>query len=211
MTGNFDNWTVKNDPLTATEEANGYSKQIKFEKREKIVFKFVVDGDWRVSSNYKIEKDAAGIENNYIDADELVELQEFEVDDTPAAAPVAAVDPELKEEVEPAQFHTVSVPDAISKAASAEPSDLSNVSTRGSSFAAVLIPSGNDHSDSAFEQIDETPTTSVINSRIINPVAEEKDNSTITSVSNSSIEPTDSRAKAKKENLLTKFKGLFRY
>lgn len=205
MTGNFDNWTVKNDPLTATEEANGYSKQIKFEKREKIVFKFVVDGDWRVSPNYKIEKDAAGIENNYIDADELVELQEFEVDDTPAAA----VDLELKEEVEPAQFHAVAAPEAISKAASSEPSDLSNVSTRGSSFAAVLIPSGNDHS--AFEQIDETPTTSVINSRIINPLVEEKDNSTITSVSNSSIEPTDSRAKAKKENLLTKFKGLFRY
>lgn len=207
MTGNFDNWSVKNDPLTATEEANGYSKLIKFEKREKIVFKFVVDGDWRVSSNYKIEKDEAGIENNYIDADELVELQEFEVDDTPAAA--AVVVPELKEEVEPAQLHAVAAPDVTSKATSAEPSDLSNVSTRGSSFAAVLIPSGNDHS--TFEQIDETPTTSVINSRIINPVVEEKDNSTITSVSNSSIEPTDSRAKAKKENLLTKFKGLFRY
>lgn len=174
------------------DETQVYTKLIKFDNREKIIFKFVINGEWKVSPDYKIVTDETGNENNYIDADELVELQEFEVEDEPVVAPVPV--PVL--------------PAEKSKSESAEPSDLSNVSTRGSSFAAVLIPSGNDHS--AFEEIDQTPTTSLINSQIINPAVEEKDTSTITSVSNSSIEPP-AETKAKKENLVSKFKGLFKY
>lgn len=79
VTGNFDNWAKANAPLA--KESGTFSDQIRVDKRQKLVFKFVVNGtDWVTSEGYKREFDENGIENNYIDADELVEVEEFEQD-----------------------------------------------------------------------------------------------------------------------------------
>lgn len=79
VTGNFDNWAKANAPLA--KESGTFSDQIRVDKRQRLVFKFVVNGtDWVTSEGYKREFDENGIENNYIDADELVEVEEFEQD-----------------------------------------------------------------------------------------------------------------------------------
>lgn len=79
VTGNFDNWAKANAPLTR--EAGTFKDQVWVDKKQKIVFKFVLNGtEWVTSEGYKKEFDGNGIENNYIDADELVEVEEFEQD-----------------------------------------------------------------------------------------------------------------------------------
>lgn len=79
VTGNFDGWTRTNTPLV--KENGKYKGSIRVRNRQKVVLKFVINGsDWRVSEDYKTEHDSEGIENNYIDADELIEMQEFEQD-----------------------------------------------------------------------------------------------------------------------------------
>lgn len=79
VTGNFDNWAKTNAPLAR--EAGTFRDPVRVNKRQKIVFKFVVNGtDWVTSERYKKELDENGIENNYIDADDLVEVEEFEQD-----------------------------------------------------------------------------------------------------------------------------------
>ena len=79
VTGNFDNWAKASAPLAR--EAGTFKDQVRVDKKQKIVFKFVVNGtDWVTSEGYKKEFDENAIENNYIDADELVEVEEFEQD-----------------------------------------------------------------------------------------------------------------------------------
>lgn len=79
VTGNFDNWAKGNAPLA--KESGTFRDQIRVDKKQKLVFKFVVNGtEWVTSESYKKELDDNGIENNYIDADELVEVEKFEQD-----------------------------------------------------------------------------------------------------------------------------------
>lgn len=106
ITGSFDGWTLSSE-LTAENE---YQKQFKFDKPEKVVFKFIVDGTWTTNDEYKVEYDENGMKNNYIDAEEMIKVEEFEEEEE-----------EGKEE------------DKDRK------NDLTQVST-SSSFAAVLIP-----------------------------------------------------------------------
>lgn len=63
-------------------ESGTFKGQIKVDKKQKLVFKFVVnETEWVTTGNYKSEFDENGIENNYIDADELIEVEEFEQED----------------------------------------------------------------------------------------------------------------------------------
>lgn len=80
VTGNFDNWAKGNAPLA--KESGTFRDQIRVDKKQKLVFKFVVnETEWVTTGNYKSEFDENGIENNYIDADELIEVEEFEQED----------------------------------------------------------------------------------------------------------------------------------
>lgn len=59
-----------------------FKRQIKVAKKQKLVFKFIVNGsEWLTCESYKSELDDNGIENNYIDADEFIEVEELEQED----------------------------------------------------------------------------------------------------------------------------------
>lgn len=72
VAGNFDGWTRS---LKAQKAASGsFVATVKVPRREKLIFKFVIDDtNWVVSDAYKIETDENGIQNNYVDAAELTE------------------------------------------------------------------------------------------------------------------------------------------
>lgn len=71
VTGNFDNWSMSEAPLTKLDTR--FVRLLTFNSRKKIVFKFVVNSEeWCVSKDYKIEEDEHGNQNNYIEADDLV-------------------------------------------------------------------------------------------------------------------------------------------
>lgn len=90
-------------------------------KRQKLVFKFVLDdNEWALSSDYKVEKDENGIENNFVAADELEEEARKPLFSSPATAPGDA-----------AAAAAAAVPVA------AKQDELSQISTTESSFAAV--------------------------------------------------------------------------
>ena len=77
VTGNFDNWGKSNAPLA--KESGVFRDQIRMDKKQKLVFKFVVNGtEWVTSEGYKKELDENGIENNYVDAAELVEVEDHD-------------------------------------------------------------------------------------------------------------------------------------
>lgn len=73
VTGNFDNWSKSNKPFVR--DGKNFIGSIIVPKREKLVFKFVINGDnWVVSKDYKIENDSNGIENNFLEAVELEQV-----------------------------------------------------------------------------------------------------------------------------------------
>ena len=78
VTGNFDNWNKSNPPLIKDDKCGMFKGVIKLGRQEKLVFKFIVDGDWKLNALYKVEHDDSGMENNYIDAHELKIMEQFE-------------------------------------------------------------------------------------------------------------------------------------
>lgn len=68
VTGTFDNWS-KSTKLVQNKDGS-YSVTIEVPK-EKIMFKYVVDGTWLTTSKFKTEKDSTGIENNVIYPEDL--------------------------------------------------------------------------------------------------------------------------------------------
>ena len=70
LTGEFDNWKGS---IPLVKQANGSFKlSFPIESTHKFIFKFIVDGEWTVSDSYKKEADAGGIENNYLDTEDIV-------------------------------------------------------------------------------------------------------------------------------------------
>ena len=66
LTGEFDNWQGTL-PLDKTAEGDfRVTYPLIFSQKDKIYFKFIVDGEWTVSSAYPTEHGSDGIENNYI-------------------------------------------------------------------------------------------------------------------------------------------------
>ncbi|ABN65678.2 hypothetical protein PICST_67240 [Scheffersomyces stipitis CBS 6054] len=102
ITGSFDNWSRSLPAKSAFED--GYQQVVKVDSRQKLVFKFIVNGnDWVTSDFYKTEHDDSGIANNVIEAAELTEFHEFEEEPEAAVIPVAATKtevPEVTKEVE---------------------------------------------------------------------------------------------------------------
>ncbi|KAK7208399.1 hypothetical protein BZA70DRAFT_273640 [Myxozyma melibiosi] len=71
VTGSFDNWS-KSAPLVK-ETDGSWTVSVPLPK-EKITYKFVVDDQWLVDPNAKIERDSSGVENNVIDESDVSAL-----------------------------------------------------------------------------------------------------------------------------------------
>jgi hypothetical protein len=71
VTGEFDNWK---QTLPLVKQADGsFELSVPFTlTQEKLLYKYVVDGEWLVSKTHNITNDEAGNENNYISKNELV-------------------------------------------------------------------------------------------------------------------------------------------
>lgn len=94
ITGKFDNWS-KSTSLTFNQADNQWEVVLPIQWDEEGVFpfKFVVDGKWVLSDEYKAERDSVGNENNYIIGNDLIkqaETAELKRDDT------ASLNEELK-------------------------------------------------------------------------------------------------------------------
>lgn len=130
VTGNFDDWSRSLKALKL--DSGQFTATVKVPKRQKLVFKFVInDADWEVSGDYKIERDENGIENNYVDASELVE-------DTESVASSSSKTPLSKSGTDGAEELTqTSSKTPVSKSGTEGAEGLTQTSTTESSFAAV--------------------------------------------------------------------------
>jgi len=91
VTGNFDDWSQSQGVLTKDAEFDAFEVLLRVPERQKLVFKFVVnDSEWTTHDSYKLEHDEHGNSNNYVDADELIEVEEFTKEATPSPVATAA-------------------------------------------------------------------------------------------------------------------------
>lgn len=172
ITGNFDNWTNSQEAL----EKNGdiFTGLIRTDQKDKLVFKFIINGnDWITSDQYKVEYDESGIPNNYVDAEELQVLEEFELEDSHASLNKVSPSTNLTDNKKTAQ-------DTEDK------TNLTQVLTSDSSFAAVSIPGSagltyeniedtideNLNSEEAVDDQFNTPTNSMFNSTVLSSPTE---------------------------------------
>lgn len=71
LTGTFDNWSQSQPLVKQRDGSFKLDFPITADHSGKLLFKFVVDGVWKVSSDVEIERDEHGNENNVLDADTL--------------------------------------------------------------------------------------------------------------------------------------------
>ena len=77
MTGTFDNWS-KSTKLSQSSDGK-FRATVSFPQREKVLFKYVVDGQWTTTSQFKVERDSTtGIENNVVYPEQLVDPSDVE-------------------------------------------------------------------------------------------------------------------------------------
>ena len=132
VTGNFDDWSRSLKALKL--DSGQFTATVKVPKRQKLVFKFVIDdADWEVSGDYKIERDENGIENNYLDASELVEDTESVTSSSSKTTPVSKSGIDDTEKL----TQTSSKTTPLSKSGTDGAEGLTQTSTTESSFAAV--------------------------------------------------------------------------
>ncbi|GME73404.1 unnamed protein product [Ambrosiozyma monospora] len=88
VTGTFDNWS-KTLPLV--KQADGsFELTVPFPKdQEKILFKFVVDGEWATSKTYKSEPDTSGHLNNVLTPKDFVSTSKSSASKIPEAGGLA--------------------------------------------------------------------------------------------------------------------------
>lgn len=105
VTGSFDGWALTPvGELRHKPGADTFEVDLALPQREKVTFKFVVNGShWTTSDAYPIVYDELGNQNNCIDASELVEFIEREGDCSLVDESVSLVEdaPELAESEEP--------------------------------------------------------------------------------------------------------------
>lgn len=78
VTGSFDDWSQRDGVLTRDHLSEPFTKLVKLPSKEKITFKFVIDDtNWITSENFKSETDEHGNQNNYIDAHDLITVEEL--------------------------------------------------------------------------------------------------------------------------------------
>lgn len=199
MTGSYENWAKKGTPLA--KEEGVFKGQIKVDKKQKLVFKFIADGDkWMTSENYKLEVDENGILNNYVDADELTVVEEFEQGDKHDDAVVTnKADLTQDEEVgyeEGEESGYIKGPDDVLTASSsfaAIPSHDSSTYSKYDISSDYEIPReysqeyGSEGVDAGEEEESNqfnTPTNSVFNSTIMSPTKDRPSSTADTSILN---------------------------
>ncbi|ODV79109.1 uncharacterized protein CANTADRAFT_6284 [Suhomyces tanzawaensis NRRL Y-17324] len=99
ITGNFDNWSKS---LHAHKLGSVFEQTVTLDHRQRLVFKFVVDGDWVLNRDYATEWHD-GVENNVVEAVQLEEVPEHHPVPEPvvAAAPNATLTPKHDSPVAP--------------------------------------------------------------------------------------------------------------
>lgn len=158
VTGNFDNWLQADGVLAQDAELEPFELVLKVPERQKLIFKFIINGDWVTAGAYKIEHDEHGNSNNYVDADELVAVEEFTKEPTAEPASPLALAPETRAPAEtPVAATTTSAAKATGAAEPVAPlklheegEKLTQVLTLDLLYAAVLIPGS---SDSAYDHV----------------------------------------------------------
>ncbi|PVH17923.1 uncharacterized protein CXQ87_000824 [Candidozyma duobushaemuli] len=71
VTGNFDNWSLKDGVLKKATDGD-FVGDIRVDEPQRLIFKFVVNGSqWITSPKYKIEHDLQGNANNYLEPEDL--------------------------------------------------------------------------------------------------------------------------------------------
>ncbi|OVF04693.1 hypothetical protein A9F13_26g00473 [Clavispora lusitaniae] len=148
-TGSFDDWAQKDGVLTPSSSGN-FEAVVKLPARERIVFKYVLNGsDWVTHPELKTVSDEHGNFNNFVDADELTAVEEFVREATSEASEADEVSASLGS----AGANVADAQEAESneKDKDDKPEDkLTHVSTAESSYASVSIPPS---SDSAYEHV----------------------------------------------------------
>lgn len=148
-TGSFDDWAQKDGVLTPSSSGN-FEAVVKLPARERIVFKYVLNGsDWVTHPELKTVLDEHGNFNNFVDADELTAVEEFVREPTSEASEadeVSASSGSAGANVADAQEAESNEKDKDDK-----PEDkLTHVLTAESLYASVSIPPS---SDSAYEHV----------------------------------------------------------
>lgn len=105
---------------------------------QKLVFKFVVNSNWTTSNAFKIETDEHGNLNNYVDAEELIAVEEFV--EVPANDAETDSENVVQEDKTPVEI----TPDATSEMA-AKKSD--------NAVETPVKPSGDDNDDELFTRV----------------------------------------------------------
>lgn len=129
--------------MTKDADSDAFESILRLPERQKLVFKFVINGsDWVTDGAYKIEHDEHGNPNNYVDADELIEVQEFTKDATPAEAesepvpvPVAA-----KSTTKTAEAADVATPAAVETTTEAPVTKSAELAQISEPVAPTLAP-----------------------------------------------------------------------
>ncbi|CCE73239.1 Piso0_000268 [Millerozyma farinosa CBS 7064] len=209
VTGNFDNWSMSEAPLTKTDTR--YVKLLTFSSRKKIVFKFVVNNEeWCASKHYKIEEDEHGNQNNYIDADDLVYSNGNGDDEQAKLTHVLTSS---------SSFAAVSLPETASTYENLSKSPFANASDAGidrqisntntalehlQDSSVILTESSNQHAsesnDPAADSVEIFKTPGAYPS----PIPSEISSTTTGNIPRNSSDQ-------KRDGLLTKFKSFFKY
>ncbi|KAK6465263.1 regulation of G-protein function [Scheffersomyces coipomensis] len=89
LTGTFDNWAKTLYLVKQADES--FSLTVPFPKSdEPVLYKYVVDGDWVVSTTQRISKDESGNENNILEASDLIEPKSVSGSSIPEAGGLIA-------------------------------------------------------------------------------------------------------------------------
>ncbi|KAL3229241.1 Cruciform DNA-recognizing protein 1 [Nakaseomyces bracarensis] len=75
ITGSFDGWQNKVPLVRQADGSHTITVPLKFDKdHQKVFFKFIVDGEWLISNEYKKEFDNNGFENNFVEVADVRDL-----------------------------------------------------------------------------------------------------------------------------------------
>ncbi|BFZ64791.1 Cruciform DNA binding protein [Saitoella coloradoensis] len=138
VTGTFDNWSrstrLSPTPSSATQKKTSYSAEVELPSTEKILYKFVVDGQWVTSPLAATETDAEGNVNNVLYENDIVNYVRPKLSAEEPAHPVkpiekAAVPVDITEPV-------------IEPANPVMPKEAAPSSTTATTVAGIPIPVG---------------------------------------------------------------------
>ncbi|KAG7825275.1 hypothetical protein KL909_001567 [Ogataea angusta] len=145
LTGSFDNWS-QSLPLIKQRDGS-FSLSFPFPNdTEKVAFKFVVDGKWITSEDYKVETDELGNKNNVLYAKDVVSAQGSNSTRIPEAGGMAV----------PLAGGNASLPKSKAETGGSEYKPTVLPSTEGQQVTlgepGVVVPA-NPHSISAFSEV----------------------------------------------------------